>query len=101
MSEILKVAHDMAQGLHEAGAMDDLTMRKMDVLCLPPRQTFTAEDVRRIRGKTRMSQPVFAALLNVGKTTVSQWEQGRKRPGGSSARLLDIIDRKGVEVLLP
>jgi putative transcriptional regulator len=33
MRDILKVAHEMAQGLHEIGAMDDVTMRKMDVLC--------------------------------------------------------------------
>ncbi|MBF0304466.1 MAG: helix-turn-helix domain-containing protein [Alphaproteobacteria bacterium] len=72
----------------------------VDLLCLPPRRAFTAEDVRRIRASTHMSQPVFAALLNVGRTTVAQWEQGRKKPGGSAVRLLDLIDRKGVGVLV-
>jgi putative transcriptional regulator len=33
VSEILQIAHEMAQDLHEVGAMDDITMRKMDVLC--------------------------------------------------------------------
>jgi putative transcriptional regulator len=100
MSEILDMAHEMARDLHEVGAMDNITMRKMDVLCLPPRRNFSAEDVQRIRASTRMSQPVFAKLLNVGRTTVAQWEQGRKKPGGPAARLLDVIDRKGVEAIV-
>jgi len=100
MSEILKMAHEMAHDLHEVGAMDTITLRKMDMLCLPPRRTFSAEDVRRIRAATRMSQPVFATLLNVGRTTVAQWEQGHRKPGGPAARLLDIIDRKGVETII-
>lgn len=100
MSDILKVAHDMARDLHEVGAMDTLTLRKMDLLCLPAKRSFTADDVRRIRTATHMSQPVFAALLNVGKTTIAQWEQGRKKPSGAAARLLDVIDRKGVEAIM-
>jgi putative transcriptional regulator len=32
LSEILKVVHEMVLDLHEVGALDDVTMRKMDVL---------------------------------------------------------------------
>jgi len=99
MSEILDIAHEMAIDLHEVGAMDAITMRMMDELCLPAKRVFTADQVRRIRARTRMSQPVFALLLGVGANTVAQWEQGNKKPGGSSARLLDVIDRKGVEAI--
>jgi putative transcriptional regulator len=100
MSKILETAHEMAQDLHEVGAMTELTMRQMDVLCLPAKRSFTPDDIRRIRGATHMSQPVFAALLNVGKTTVAQWEQGHKKPAGSAVRLLDLIDRKGIEAIV-
>jgi len=99
MSEILDIAHEMAIDLHEVGAMDAITMRMMDELCLPAKRVFTADQVRRIRARTRMSQPVFALLLGVGANTVAQWEQGNKKPGGSSARLLDVIDRKGVAAI--
>ena len=92
MSDILDQAHDMAKDLHAVGAMDAITMRMMDELCLPEKRTFTAADVRRIRRGTRMSQPVFAVMVGVGASTVAQWEQGLKNPGGSSARLLDVID---------
>lgn len=99
MSEILNMAHDLAKDLHAVGAMDAITMRMMDDLCLPQKRTFTAADVRRIRSRTRMSQPIFAIMLGVGANTVAQWEQGHKKPGGPSARLLDVIDRKGIEAI--
>jgi putative transcriptional regulator len=74
-------------------------MRKLKALCLPPKRIFQPEDIRRIRVANHISQGVFAAILGIGKTTVQQWEQGQKRPGGSVQRLLDLIDRKGLEAL--
>ena len=99
MSEILDLAHELATDLHEVGAMDLITLRMVERLRLPERRTFTAADVVRIRRKTRLSQPLFAMVLNVGRTTVAQWEQGVKTPSGPSARLLDVIDRKGIEAV--
>ena len=100
MSEILDQAHEMATDLHKVGALDTITMRVMDQICMPGKPTFTAAKIKQIRSKARMSQPVFAQFLNVGRTTVAQWEQGKKSPGGPSARLLDVIDRKGIEAIL-
>ena len=37
MSEILNIAHEMAQDLFKVGAMDEITMREMDKLCLTPK----------------------------------------------------------------
>ncbi|MBF0591788.1 MAG: hypothetical protein HQL02_06845 [Nitrospirae bacterium] len=39
MTEILDVAHEMAKDLFKVGAMDEVTMRTIDALCLPPKQT--------------------------------------------------------------
>ena len=100
MSDVLETAHEMAKDLYEVGAMDDITMRMMDRLCVPAKPSFTADQIKDIRARTRMSQPVFAQFLNVGMTTVAQWEQGKKSPGGASARLLDIINRKGIDAIL-
>jgi len=33
---------------------------------------------------------VFAAIFNVSRNLVSDWERGVKRPGGSAVRLLGI-----------
>lgn len=99
MSDLLDTAAEMARALHKVGAMDKVTLRMVEELRLPERRRFTADDVRRVRAKTRLSQPVFAMMLGVGRTTVAQWEQGLKSPSGPSARLLDVIDRKGIEAV--
>lgn len=99
MTKILEVAHDMAKDLLKVGALDEVTMRTIDTLCLPPKRSFLPDDIRRIRTANHVSQAVFAAFLGIGKTTVQQWEQGQKKPSGAALRLLDIIERKGLAAL--
>lgn len=99
MSRILKNVHGSAKRLHDAGYLDAITMWEFDALCLPPKRAFSAEEVQRIRAANRISQSVFASFLGVGKTTVQQWEQGLKKPSGPAAKLLDIVDRKGLSAL--
>ncbi|NTV67977.1 MAG: DNA-binding transcriptional regulator [Chlorobaculum sp.] len=99
MSEILDMAHDMAKSLFDVGAMDEITLREVEALCLPKKKDFEPDEIRLIRQRHHISQGAFAALLGIGKTTVQQWEQGVKKPGGAAKRLLDVIDRKGLEVL--
>jgi putative transcriptional regulator len=90
--EVLATAHGLAAALHGAGAMDALSLRDMDRLCLPPRPDYDGPQVRRIRAATRMSQPLFARLLGVDKSSVAQWERGAKRPSGPVLRLLEMLD---------
>lgn len=99
MSEILDIASEMARNLSKVGAMDEITLRKVEALHLPGKRAFGPEDIRRLRLANRVSQAVFAALLGVGKSTVQQWEQGQKKPSGPARCLLDLIDRKGLEAL--
>ena len=99
MSEILDIANEMARDLFKAGAMSEITLRKVEALSLPKKKPFKPEDIRRIRTANHVSQAVFAAILGIGKTTVQQWEQGQKKPSGPAQRLLDLIDRKGLEAL--
>jgi putative transcriptional regulator len=47
-----------------------------------------------------MSQAVFAAFLNTSVSTVQKWEIGEKKPGGPSLKLLNLIDKKGVDTLV-
>jgi putative transcriptional regulator len=52
--------------------------------------------------KAKMSQSVFAGFLNVTTSTVQKWESpaSGKTPGGAAAKLLQIIEKKGVEALV-
>jgi putative transcriptional regulator len=99
MSRILENVHSSAKRLHDAGYMNDVTMREFDALCLPPCPQYTPEDVQRIRTRSHTSQGVFAAFLNVGQTTVAAWEQGTKKPSGAALKLLALVDRKGLDAL--
>ena len=47
--------------------MDAVTMRAFDALCLSPVKAYTAREIKQIRNR----QSVFAAYLNVTKSTVS------------------------------
>lgn len=89
---VLATAYELAMALRHVGALDDLTMRDMDRLCMPPRPDYGGSEVKRIRAATRMSQPVFARLLGVDKSAVSQWERDAKRPSGPALRLLELLD---------
>ena len=96
---LLDVLHGTAKGLHEAGAMDVKTMREFDALCLPPVQDYSAAQIKRLRLRFKASQAVFAAYLNTSPSTVQKWEQGQKHPNGPSLKLLNRVDRKGLEAL--
>lgn len=98
--EIMDMAVDLAFDLHAVGAMDKATLRDIEALAVPEVRQFTAEEIRAIREANRLSQPVFAKYLNVVASTVAQWEQGKKKPSGSAARLLDVVLRKGIGAIV-
>lgn len=97
---IQEVVHEGAKNLYAAGLMDEVTLRKFDALCLPPLTEFNADQIKRIRLGTKTSQSVFAAYLNTSKSTVQKWEQGVKKPNGPSLKLLNLVERKGLEALI-
>lgn len=96
---ILQVVHKSARDLRDAGVMDKTTMREFEALCLPPVKNYTAVQIKRIRIRNKASQAVFAVHLNTSTSTVQKWEQGKKRPRGAALKLLDLVERKGIEVL--
>ena len=77
-----------------------MTMREFDLACLTPVDDFSPTTIRAIRKRSNLSQAAFAAALNVGKSLISQWERGEKKPSGPSAKLLTLANRKGIEAIL-
>jgi putative transcriptional regulator len=43
---------------------------------------------------------VFAVFLNTSVSTVQKWEIGEKKTSGPSLKLLNLIDKKGIEALV-
>jgi len=96
---ILSVVHETAKGLRDARIMNEITMREFDALCLFPVKIYQPQEIKEIRLRYRVSQAVFAAYLNVSKTSVASWESGGKKPGPAAAKLLNLVDRKGIEAV--
>jgi len=66
-----------------------------------PSRVFTSGpmDVTRIRRRLRVSQSQFALLLGVSKSTLQNWEQGRRQPEGPAKALLRVVDKNPKAVL--
>ena len=99
-SRILKVVHETARDLNAAGFIDIRRMREYDALCLAPILAYSRQRIRALRQRHKLSQAVLAAVLNTSLSTVRQWEIGDKHPSGPSLKLLDLLDRKGLEALI-
>src|SRR5476649_1319352 len=97
---ILETVHETAKGLYDANIINATTMREFDELCLPKIKELSPRQIKNIRLREKVSQPVFAKFLNTTLSTVRQWEQGDKHPRGTSLRLLNLVAEKGLGILL-
>lgn len=95
-SDALAAIHETMEALHEVGAVNRQTMREFDEACLTPIEVMLPEQIKALRMREHISQPVFARYLNVSKNLVSDWERGIKKPGGPALRLLTLIQHKGL-----
>ena len=99
-SRILQETHETARGLHDAGLISKRRMHEFDALCDLDVHEMAPEEIRALREKAAMSQAVFAAVLNISLSSIQKWEIGDKRPSGPSLKLLNLIERKGLEAVL-
>jgi putative transcriptional regulator len=99
-SPILEAVHETAKGLYKAGAIDKVTMREYNQLCLPPVEPLAPEQIKQIRENAHVSQAVFASVLNTSVSTVQKWEIGQKRPMGTALKLLHLVQQQGLENIM-
>lgn len=99
-SRLLEAVHETARDLHELGFIDKRALNRYDALCIEPVPAYSPEQIRTLRDRYRISQAVLASILNTSLSTIQKWEVGEKHPGGPSLKLLNILDRKGIEALI-
>jgi len=99
-SDAFAAIHETMDALHQIGAINKKTMRDFDAACIDEALPMTPEDIKALREREHVSQPVFATYLNVSKNLVSDWERGVKKPGGPALRLLSIVKKRGLSVLV-
>jgi len=98
-SRALGVIHKSMKDFERCGTVDKKTMREFDVMCLTPIEPMPPEKIAAIREREEVSQVVFAFYLNVTASLVSKWERGEKKPQGASLKLLNLVDKKGLDLV--
>lgn len=99
-SRILDEMHETSHGLHRAGLITKRRMGEFDALCHLDVHEMAPQKIKSLREQAHVSQAVFAAVLNTSLSTVQKWEVGDKKPSGPSLKLLNLIERKGLEAVI-
>lgn len=82
------------QDMLNSGLNTSFTEKELNALgVIIPDIAITPNQIKKIRQKTNLSQSVFARLLNVSPSSVRQWEQGKRKPTGSTKVLLELLDK--------
>jgi putative transcriptional regulator len=105
LSRLEEALLETAEGMHRVGIMSDADYRKITIRHLGPEAPATAKPIsarkiRSMREEANLSQAAFARYLNLTPGYVSQLERGIKQPKGPALALLNVIRRKGLEVVL-
>lgn len=81
-------------GLNEAieDSVSEKPILKRQKVVVEPVKEYEAEDIKRIRNTTGMSQKTFASYIGVSDKTVEAWEAGTNRPSGAASRLLRMME---------
>ncbi len=99
-NSILDSVKEGVTDLHNAGLVDDITMKNIESICLPEVKEYDAGHIANLRKRLKLSQAAFARFLNISPSTVKQWETGAKNPSAPCRKLLNLADRKGLAGLM-
>jgi len=84
---------ETVQDMINVGEEVSFTQKELDSLGITiPNVQLTGEQIQAIRKNMSLSQSVFAQLLNVSASSVRQWEQGKRKPSGSTKVLLELLE---------
>ena len=98
---ILEMADDQYRtGIMDKATYEKITLRLLGAQALSTAKPISGEEIRTLRERAHLSQAAFARYLNLTVGYVSQLERGTKQPKGPALALLNVIRRKGLEVIL-
>ena len=99
-SEAMASVHEAIADLHGIGLVDKATMRRFDTMCLAVVPEYSPGEIRALRERLNISQTVLASVINASTNSIQKWERGVKRPSGTALKLLNLLDRKGLESVM-
>ena len=84
----------LRRGLAESVAFSkgELTLVTTELPVPPPKPG--PKEILSLRKEYRMSQAVFAAVVNVSVRTVQSWEYGLREPSDAALRMLQVLRRE-------
>lgn len=87
----MSIFDEIKEGLNEAIEYEkgNLPARKT-VISIQPVESFSGDEIRRIRNSTGFTQNTFAKYMGVSVKTVEAWEAGRNHPEGAACRMLAL-----------
>lgn len=98
-TDAFEAIHSSASAMYKVGAIDKATMRNFDASCLTAPPSLKPLQIKKLRQRLHVSQPVFARYLNTSESTIEKWETGAKRPSGMALKLLSVVQKHGLEAL--
>ena len=85
---------ETVQDMMNSGIKVSFTKKELDSLGVEiPKVQFTTDQIIAIRKQMNLSQTVFARVLNVSASSIRQWEQGKRKPSGSTKILLELLEK--------
>ena len=84
---------ELVESIEEAGKIRKGVLKPSRVFRYRP------VDIKRIRNRLHVSQSQFSLMIGVSKSTLQNWEQGRREPDGPAKALLRVVDKQPQAVL--
>jgi len=78
---------ELTNSIKQAGSIRKGLIKPSRIFNYPP------VGVRRLRDRLHFSQSQFALMIGVNKSTLQNWEQGRRKPEGPAKVLLTIVEK--------
>ncbi|MCD8014842.1 MAG: helix-turn-helix domain-containing protein [Lachnospiraceae bacterium] len=90
MSVYESIMTGLTEAVEDAKSSEKKLQRR--IVTVIPVKEYQADEVKKIRKSTEMSQKTFAAYMGVSEKTVEAWEAGMNHPSGAASRLLSMIE---------
>lgn len=99
-SRIIDEMTDTFADLKKAGVVSKKKLTEFEALKGLEVKALQPSAIKSLRTREKLSQAVFAIVLNTSTSTVQKWEAGEKKPSGPSLKLLSILKNKGLDVFI-
>jgi len=99
MRNVQTSINSIAKGLYDNEIINKTTLRDITDESYPNLYEYTGSEIQDIREREQVSQAVFAKYLNISSAMVRGLEQGQRKAQGAILKLINIVDKNGLNFL--